>query len=124
MAKRYPTLLTDLLILLALASVVIVLTLKTYSGGSGYIEVRTHQAVYRYALSTDQEVSVDGPLGKTDILIKGGRASIIDSACPTKSCTEQRAISSSGEWIACLPNHVLITVVGSESSAEVDDVAI
>ncbi len=124
MEKRYPTLLFDTLIFLVLTLAVILIGLKTYSGGSGYVEVRTHQAVYRYSLATDQEVTVTGPLGATAIHIAGGKASIADSSCPTKSCTQQRAISSSGQWIACLPNQVLLTIVGKGADTEVDDVAI
>ncbi|MCK9548232.1 MAG: NusG domain II-containing protein [Sphaerochaeta sp.] len=124
MAKRHPTLFFDLLIFLLLALAVVLIGMKTYSGGSGYVEVRTHQAVYRYALSNDLEVTVDGPLGPTAIRIAGGKASIIDSSCPTKSCTLQRPIASSGQWIACLPNQVLLTIVGATADTEVDDVAI
>lgn len=124
MAKRYPTLLFDSLIFLALTLAVVLIGLKSYSGGSGYVEVRTHQAVYRYSLAADQEVTVTGPLGETAIRIAGGKASIVDSSCPTKSCTQQRAIALSGQWIACLPNQVLLTIVGNEADQEVDDVAI
>jgi len=124
MAKRYPTLLFDTLIFLILALAVVLIGMKTYSGGSGYVEVRTHRAVYRYSLAADQDVTVDGPLGETAIRIAGGRASIIDSSCPTKSCTLQRPIAASGQWIACLPNQVLLTIVGKGSETEVDDVSI
>ncbi len=124
MAKRYPTLLFDSLIFLALTLAVVLIGLKSYSGGSGYVEVRTHQAVYRYSLAADQEVTVTGPFGETAIRIAGGKASIVDSSCPTKSCTQQRAIAASGQWIACLPNQVLLTIVGKEADQEVDDVAI
>ncbi len=124
MAKRYPTLIGDSLVFLILALMVLLLSLKTYGGPSGYVQVRTPSAVYRFALSSDQVVDVDGPLGPTTIRIAGGKASIIDSSCPTKSCTLQRPIASSGQWIACLPNHVLLTIVGSAQSTEVDDVAI
>lgn len=124
MAKRYPTLLFDTLIFLLLALSVVLIGLKTYSGGTGYVEVRTHQTVYRYSLAADQDVTVTGPLGETTIHIAGGKASITDSSCPTKSCTQQRAIALSGQWIACLPNQVLLTIVGKGADTEVDDVAI
>jgi hypothetical protein len=46
-----------------------------------------------------------------------------DSACPTKSCTHQKPIFSASGWIACLPNQVLLTIVGESAEAmEVDDV--
>ncbi|MGE4584977.1 MAG: NusG domain II-containing protein [Sphaerochaeta sp.] len=124
MNHRYPTLLADGLILLACILAILAVNKATYSQGSGYLQVQTHDATYRYSLSTNRDIHVDGPLGDTYIVIKDGQARIVDSACPTKSCTFQKPISTARSWIACLPNQVLLTVVGpSDTTAEVDDVA-
>lgn len=125
MMRRLPaTIIADLLIFLLLLAAVAGISIMTYSPGSGYLEVRTHEAIFRYSMSTDQQIEVNGPLGKTHIIIEDGAAKIVDSSCPTKSCTLQKPISLSGKWIACLPNHVLLTVVGAPTDLEVDDVAI
>lgn len=122
--KRHPTLLVDTLVLVVLALLVVVIGIKTIGGGSGYVEVRTYEGIYRYALDADRQLSVSGPLGPTQILIEGGKARITDSSCPTKSCVHQKPIEGSGGWIACLPNQVLLTIVGESAEMEVDDVAI
>ncbi|HPK63686.1 MAG TPA: NusG domain II-containing protein [Sphaerochaeta sp.] len=90
--------------------------------GNGYVSVQTADGVYRYSLKNDRSVTVTGPLGDTIIEIRGGKARIVDSACPNKTCTFQSPIDRSGSFIACLPNHVLLTVVGPMPQ-EIDDVA-
>lgn len=122
--KRPPvTLLTDIVILGLAIAAILWISGNTLSSGSGYLQVQTHDGTYRYSLATDREIHVEGPLGDTHIIIEDGRAHIHDSACPTKSCTHQRPIFSARSWIACLPNQILLTIVGeSEGDMEVDDV--
>lgn len=110
-----------LIIIICIAAVLFVFTM-TQSGGSGYVSVQTDSGMYRYSLKNDQSVTVKGPLGDTFIEIQGGKARIVDSACANKTCTFQAPIEKSGSFIACLPNHVLLTIVG-QPLVEVDDVA-
>ncbi|ADY12794.1 NusG domain II-containing protein [Sphaerochaeta globosa] len=123
MKRSLATLLTDAIILGLCIAAILAISSNTLGGGSGYLQVQTHDSTYRYSLATDREIHVQGPLGDTHILIEDGKAHIHDSACPTKSCTQQRPIFSERSWIACLPNQVLLTIVGeTEGDKEVDDV--
>ena len=123
MKRPLATLLTDTIILGLCIAAILLISSKTIGSGSGYLQVQTHDSTYRYSLSTNREIHVQGPLGDTLIIIEDGKAHIHDSACPTKSCTQQRPIFSARGWIACLPNQVLLTIVGESSEAmEVDDV--
>lgn len=123
--KRAPaTLFFDTFILLICIIAVLLISSRTFSQGGGYLQVQTYNGTYRYSMALDREITVQGPLGDTTIIIEHGEAHIHDSACPTKSCTQQRAISNPRGWIACLPNQVLLTIVGDNGNAvEVDDVA-
>jgi hypothetical protein len=79
---------------------------KTIGSGSGYLQVQTHDSTYRYSLSTNREIHVQGPLG-TPIISRtaeptstiqpvppkaapnNGPSSVQEAgspACPTKSC--------------------------------------
>ncbi|NBK24444.1 MAG: NusG domain II-containing protein [Spirochaetia bacterium] len=118
------SLIGDSLILLLCILAILAISSRTLGSGSGYVQVQTETDTYRYSLSVNREVHVQGPLGDTHIIIEDGEAHIHDSACPTKSCTFQRPISSARAWIACLPNKVLLTIVGENAAdSEVDDVA-
>lgn len=120
----YPTLLVDSLILLASIAILLVISSVTLGAGGGYVNVESPEGSFRYSLATDREVVVHGPLGDTHITIEKGEARITDSPCPTKTCVQQGAISTSRGWIACLPNQILLTIVSSDNgNREVDDVA-
>lgn len=66
-----------------------------------------------YALSKDREVDINGT---NHLVIKNGKADVIDAKCPDKICVKQKPISKNGESIVCLPNKVIITVVEGEEN--------
>ena len=77
----------------------------------------------RYPLDTDAEIRLESENGGYNILvIKDGKADIVEASCPDHVCVDQRAISRTGEAITCLPNKTVITVEG-EKEAEIDFVS-
>ena len=73
------------------------------------------------------EVIVDGPIqkdGKTTnlLVIKDGKADVTEADCPDKLCVHQKAISKTNETIVCLPNKVVVQVIGAGES-ELDSIA-
>ncbi len=124
MKLRWKTLIGDTLILISCILALVAISRETSREGSGYVQIQSNDATYRYSLEEDRRITVDGPLGETLVVIEDGHAHIEDSACPTKSCTFQKPISNARAWIACLPNQVLLTIVGNDrENLEVDDVA-
>ncbi len=76
-----------------------------------------------YSLEDEIDVIIPGARGMNDhLVIHDGRAFITDAECPDKLCVHQRAISKQGETIVCLPNKVVVEVIGGEKG-EVDAVA-
>ena len=77
----------------------------------------------KYSLSEDAEIRLESENGGYNILvIKNGKADIIEASCPDHVCVDQRAISKTGEAITCLPNKTVITIDGEEE-AEIDFVS-
>ncbi len=76
-----------------------------------------------YPLQTDTEITI-APKGETAnvLVIAGGQADMREADCPDKLCVHQRAISKTNETIVCLPNRVVVTVVGGRES-EIDSIA-
>ncbi len=93
-----------------------------YSGRArpGDVVVEASGTEWIYPLSADRQVSVDGPLGATVVVISGGAAKVADSPCPDKLCVAMAAVSKPGQWIACLPNRVFVRVRG-RATEKVDD---
>lgn len=79
---------------------------------SVFIQARGGEWVY--PLYTDTTIHVEGPLGITTVSISDGKARIIDSPCPNKTCVSMGEISHGNEWVACLPNAVFVHIEGRE----------
>ncbi|HKL79604.1 MAG TPA: NusG domain II-containing protein [Mobilitalea sp.] len=54
--------------------------------------------------------------------IKNGRVDMIDASCPDERCVLHRDIHYLNETIVCLPNSVVLQIIGGEEN-EVDAVA-
>lgn len=59
-----------------------------------------------------QHVDVAGRLGNSELQIAAGKVRFVASPCTNKYCIHSGWLSHSGEIAACLPNGVLIEVVG------------
>ena len=46
-----------------------------------------------------------------------------DADCPDLLCVHQRAIDKEDETIVCLPNKVVVKVVGAKQKSDLDSVA-
>lgn len=84
------------------------------------VEVTVDGDMYgTYSLSENSTISINDT---NQLVIKNGYATMEEADCPDQLCVHQNDISKNGESIICLPNKVIVTVVGGEES-EVDTVA-
>ena len=92
------------------------------SGGEAQVRIDGAEESWIYPLDAEVEVEVDGPLGVTHVHIHGGAVWVSESPCNQKICIAAGNISSPGTFIACLPNQVLVRIVGLEEEG-IDGVA-
>ena len=71
-----------------------------------------NQEVQRLDLDRTQEIVVTGPIGETRIKIEHGTAQVLSSDCPEKICVLTREIRHAGEMIVCVPNKVVVKIIG------------
>ena len=112
----------DFVIVLAAAGAVAYAAAFAYGPGAGKPEVviTGRDGEWIYPLSADREVSIPGPLGNTIVKIDGKKVRITDSPCRNKICIAAGAISEPNQWIACLPNNVIVRIVSSGQEKGVD----
>jgi hypothetical protein len=91
-------------------------------GRSGDVMIEAAGERWIYSLAVDRQEEVPGPLGTTVVVIREGKAAIVDSPCPDKLCIHMLAASKPGQWIACLPNRVFVRVRGTDGQ-KTDDTA-
>ena len=101
-------------ILLVLAlSVFLVVELTRREGAYVVVSIDGGE-VCRYALSEDGEFTLNG--GTNTLVISGGKAYISEADCPDGLCVSQGKISRTGQTVVCLPNRVMLRIVGAEDA--------
>lgn len=71
--------------------------------------------VYEYQLSEGVTVNIEGYNGGVNTLkITDGFAYMEEASCPDKLCIHQGKINRSGQTIVCLPNRVVVKIVGKD----------
>ncbi len=65
-------------------------------------------------LTKNQEITIEGINGGTNLLIiQDGEIWCEEASCPDKVCIRQGKQSRDGEMIVCLPNRMIVQVVGA-----------
>lgn len=75
--------------------------------------------LHTLALSLDREITVQTDRGTNVITVKDGKIAVTDADCPDHYCMD-RGFCAGGTQIVCLPNRLVIRLVGEQ---EVDGVA-
>jgi hypothetical protein len=112
----------DGIILLFALAVLVFSARAIYAGSGRQTEVIIEGSGGRWIFPLDAEelVSVAGPLGDTTVELRGGRARVLSSPCTNRLCMAAGAIGAHGQWIACLPNKVLVRVDSGGGGEESD----
>ncbi len=88
--------------------------------GNANVTISTKGGNFVYPLKIDRRVDLPGPLGLTTIEIADGKVHIDASPCLNKTCIASGSISQPGQWLACLPNAILVRVGGEAEKDGVD----
>jgi hypothetical protein len=115
----------DIVIFLSALLAIGLISLQTYARGRGTPEITITAAgqgaspdseqQWIYPLDAETTMRVPGPLGDTVIVIEEDSVRVTSSPCPEKICIKTGRISKPGQWIACLPNRVFISIQGRKS---------
>ena len=122
MNKRFGK--NDVIFLSLLAMLCIAVCIVIYAGGmikGSYITITVEGKEYgTYSLQEDRTIPVGNPVLNT-VVIKDGKAKMLEANCPDKLCINQKAICYDKESVICLPNKIVVTVI-SEVQGELDAV--
>jgi hypothetical protein len=119
----------DYVCLFCALAVTLLAVIPLYGGaGDQYtIRLKGENGAWVFPRDAEETVAVPGPLGDTVVEIRGGRARVLSSPCQNQTCVAAGSIHTHGQWVACLPNQVLVSVTGrgeiAGKDAEVDAAA-
>jgi len=104
----------DRLVLYALVGAALVLFITGGGQGDGATVRITGDGGFEYLapLDSDTIVEVEGPLGATVVGVSDGEAGVLSSPCPHELCVKMGAVRAPGRAVVCVPNRVVVTVVG------------
>lgn len=107
----------DLLLvgILLLAAVLLLFVIRgSQKGGAEAVVTLNGEEIGRYPLNKSGTFLLNG--GSNILVVENGEAWVSEANCPDKICMAMGKISRSGDFIACLPNRLLIVVEGGEKS--------
>ena len=67
-----------------------------------------------YSLAEHQTVDING---HNLLVIEAGEVYMQEADCPDRYCVHHKPISKTHETIVCLPNRVVVTILGGEEAA-------
>ncbi|GHU24955.1 hypothetical protein FACS1894172_13590 [Spirochaetia bacterium] len=77
------------------------------------VVIRGQSRDWIFPLDTEEKLHVSGPIGDTVVVIRNGNAQILESPCTNQSCVAAGTIHRAGQWVACMPNDVFISIEGA-----------
>ena len=107
-----------------LAAALLCLGIVRYKAGETdamLVQIDDEEAI-RASLAENQRFSVDGPLGRTEIEIRDRSVRVVDSPCSKKICVRTGWIHKPYQTIICVPNRVVIRLLASDASDEIDGI--
>ena len=110
----------DYIVIAVVGVVIFLLFALTYgfNDSEKYIEILSPEAREIYDPGENRVVDVEGPLGTTRVLIKDGKARVLDSPCRDKICIKMGTLSRPGEEAVCLPNRVIVQMKGERRGVD------
>lgn len=76
------------------------------------------EIVRSFPLIEDIVYTIQGVNGGTnELVISGGSAEVHEASCPDGLCVNMGKIHYNGESIICLPNKVVVEIIGGEAGA-------
>jgi hypothetical protein len=74
------------------------------------VSVSGSEGRWLYPLNAVETIRVTGPVGDTIVHIEDGMARVVYSSCRNQLCVAASPVRKHGQWIACLPNQVLVSI--------------
>jgi len=109
----------DLLLLAAVVALATLLwlTLRVTRSTGAYVLVSVNGAqIGMYPLDEDLAPRIGDDTKYNILVIKDGWAQISEASCPDKLCVHQGKVRYDGQSLICLPNKVVVEIVGGEQS--------
>ncbi len=109
-------LLGDLFSIFIAIGLTIYLTVTLWNFPQGeYLKIHLgSKEIGTFSLNQNVTKIINGPLGKTEVVINSGRARISKSPCTKQYCIHQGWINQLNQTVICIPNQISISIIGRQ----------
>lgn len=90
------------------------LSALTTQNGSLEILIQADDREWIYPVDSIISTEYEGPVGVTSVRIEDGKVTVPHSDCREQICVQAGSIEKQGQWIACMPNRVFVTIRGKK----------
>lgn len=100
-------------------------TMKNQKFNQNIVKISVDNELYsEFELSStyNDSFTIHSRQGYNTVVINNGMVSITEADCPDKLCVQKGEISHAGDILVCLPNKLVIEIIG-ENKTEVDDIS-
>jgi hypothetical protein len=117
--------LADAAVFVFVSAITVICALRVYGGSRDSVRlyIQGTGGSWVYPMDRTERVEIPGPLGRTVVELSGGGARVISSPCTNKTCIASGFIHRRGQWVACLPNGVSLTIEGENTEPDLDAAA-
>ena len=108
-------------ILVLCAAAILILQLTRQEGS--YVRIsQDGEVVHKFPLDEDRTIPYDTVSGGHNVVvISGGQVEVTEANCPDQICVRHVPLSDAGGTpIVCLPNRLVVEVVGPSDSSQID----
>jgi len=109
------------LLFLALSVILIAMSLIALSGrseGPAKAVIKVKDDEYIYPLNQNRELEFKGELDTAHLIIHDNCIEFVESPCRDKICIHMGQARKDGDFLACLPNRIIVTIVGGHSDTD------
>jgi hypothetical protein len=103
--------------LLGVTLVIISLTTLSRGNSPSLVRIDWGEKTWIYPLDEELNLPLENEWGLNVVYINGeGEVSIIEADCEDQLCMTMGPISRTGQYMACLPHRLFITITGEEDT--------
>lgn len=118
-----------LIIIIIVASIVSLIFVKNYA--SAYdkkhvkiqVDGKDYKTIYFDPKITGKKLAIETEFGYNLVEINEEKVRVIEADCPDQLDVKQGYISKPGEVIVCLPNRLVIEIIGEKEDDDVDSIS-
>jgi len=108
----------DIFIIVLILIITVFIAFFNFEKGDKAVVEADGKIVKTFDLNKDEQFVYENNYSNT-IVVKDGKVFVSDSDCPDKSCVNSGTINKSNSVICCLPNKLVIRVIGTNKNVDV-----